>query len=67
MYSGIEVEQPYGKERIIVCDNSNYDLKETLEMMTISPERKIMLKTSDKTCEVITVSNIFNLLNLDSL
>jgi hypothetical protein len=57
------VELPYGKERILITDKSDFDFKELLEMMTVSPERKIIID-SETAKEIITISDIFNILNL---
>jgi hypothetical protein len=57
------VELPYGKERILITDKTDFDFKELLEMMTISPERKIIID-SETAKEIITISDIFNVLNL---
>ena len=49
LYEGIDEEKPLGKERISIIDleKSDYDLKTIFEMMSVSPERKIIVK--DKT------------------
>jgi hypothetical protein len=56
---------PYGKERIILCEDPNFDIKETFEKMAISPERKIFVKTKNGQWGIITLSDIFNILNID--
>ena len=60
LYEGIDEEKPLGKERISIIDleKSDYDLKTIFEMMSVSPERKIIVK--DKTdLGLITLSSIF--------
>lgn len=60
LYEGIDEEKPLGKERISIIDleKSDYDLKTIFEMMSISPERKIIVKDKND-LGLITLSSIF--------
>ena len=70
LYQDIDLELPLGKDRIILDKEGNFDLKEALEKMAISPERKILIKCGPDSPQchdgIITLSNIFNLLQLDN-
>ena len=58
LYEGVDNEIPYGKTRII---ESKYDrkLKEVFEEMSISPERKLIIKNDDNNIGVIALYDIF--------
>ena len=58
LYEGVDNEIPYGKTRII---ESKYDkkLKEVFEDMSISPERKLIIKNDDNNIGVIALYDIF--------
>ena len=64
MYHDIDDELPYGKERIIIFDNGNFKLKDVFENMSISPERKLLIRNEDTLYGIITLSDIFNIINL---
>ena len=58
LYEGVDNESPYGKTRII---ESKYDrkLKEVFEDMSISPERKLIIKNENNNIGVIALYDIF--------
>ena len=60
LYEGIDIEKPFGKERIhlLYLKNEDYILKNILEMMSTSPERKIIIVYNNE-LYLITLSNIF--------
>ena len=59
LYEGIDEERPLGKERISIIDINDFlDIKTLFEMMSISPERKIIVKENED-LGVITLSTIF--------
>ncbi len=67
LYEDIDVEKPYGIERLIVLDLEESDVKKTLEMMSVSPERKIIFKgkQSNKPIGILTISDIFKIININ--
>jgi hypothetical protein len=56
---------PLGKERVIICQLYEDNLKDIFEKMAISPEKKIIIKKGDHYCGIISISDIFNLLSID--
>jgi predicted transcriptional regulator len=65
LYHDVDDEYPLGKERIVICENSDFDLKETLELMAMSPERKIIIAPDNRPIGIITMSDIFKIINID--
>lgn len=63
LYEGIDDEKPLGKDRVIMFENDEFDFKEALEHMAISPERKILVKNSENELSgIISLSDIFKLI-----
>ena len=68
LYKGIDAEKPYGKERIILMElndeNKQYKLKELLEKLNASPEKKIILyennEGEDIKFSIISLKTLFN-------
>ena len=67
VYEDIEVERPYGKERIVITELEGTNLKTAMEMMTLSPERKIIFKNKncDRPIGILTLSDIFKIININ--
>ena len=59
LYEGIDDKKPYGIKRIVeVGDNT--DLKEVFEKMSVSPERKLIIKNDNATnIGVVALYDIF--------
>ena len=68
LYKDIGAEKPYGKERIILMElndeNKHYKLKELLEKLNASPEKKIILyennRNEDIKFSIISLKTLFN-------
>ena len=68
LYKDIGAEKPYGKERIILMElndeNKHYKLKELLEKLNASPEKKIILyennRSEDIKFSIISLKTLFN-------
>ena len=58
LYEGIDDEKPYGKKRIVELRDDT-DLKEVFEKMSISPERKLIIKNDNVTIGVVALYDIF--------
>ena len=58
LYEDVDNELPYGKKRIFELDDQ-LDLKEVFEKMSISPERKLIIKNGTK-FGIIALYDIFN-------
>lgn len=57
LYEGVDDEKPYGKKRIMeIKDDTN--LKQVFEEMSISPERKLIIK-NDNNIGVVALYDIF--------
>jgi hypothetical protein len=65
LYEGIDLDKPLGKDRIICCEENSICMKDIFEKMIICPERKIFIKTENSKLGIITLSDIFNVLNLE--
>ncbi len=67
LYEGIDVQSPYGIERLLVLYIEDSNLKTTLEMMSASPERKIIFKSkhSNTPIGILTISDIFKIINMN--
>lgn len=66
LYKGVDKEKPYGKEMVIILENIDIPIKQLFELMSISPERKIVVKGEDS-IGVITLSNIFEFIMENNL
>ena len=58
LYEGVDNEIPYGKKRIEELRDNTF-LKEVFEKMSISPERKLIIKNDDKTIGIVALYDIF--------
>ena len=58
LYEGVDDEKPYGKKRIIELKNDT-NLKQVFENMSISPERKLIVKDDNLNFGVIALYDIF--------
>lgn len=67
IYDGVDDEMPLGKDRLVVMDVDGTNLKTALEMMILSPERKIifMNKQFKTPIGIMTLSDIFKLININ--
>ena len=59
LYDGVDTEKPYGKKRIIES-NDDSNLKEVFEQMSISPERKLIIKNdNNNNIGIVALYDIF--------
>ena len=58
LYEGVDDEIPYGKTRIQEITDTII-LKEVFEKMSISPERKLIVKNEDKNFGIVALYDIF--------
>ena len=60
LYAGVDEERPLGLSRVCLIDieKEDIDMKALMEMMAVSPERKIIVK-KDTDISIITLSSIF--------
>ena len=58
LYEGVDDEIPYGKKRIAEL-NDDTDLKKVFEEMSISPERKLVIKKDNKNIGIVALYDIF--------
>lgn len=60
LYAGVDEERPLGLSRVCLVDitKEDVDMKALMEMMAVSPERKIIIK-KDNDISIITLSSIF--------
>ena len=58
LYEGVDDEIPYGKKRIVEL-NDNTNLKVVFENMSISPERKLIIRNDDTNIGVVALYDIF--------
>jgi predicted transcriptional regulator len=66
LYEGIDEDYPLGKERIVIVEDTEFDLKETFEKMAMSPERKILVVPNNGIpMGIITMSDLFKIINID--
>ena len=47
LYEGVDDEKPYGKKRIIELTSDDIDLKQVFEKLSVSPERKMIVKNAN--------------------
>ena len=57
LYEDVDIEIPYGKTRIVEVEESS-DLKHVFEQMSISPERKLIIRKNSK-IGVVALYDIF--------
>ena len=58
LYEGIDDEKPFGKKRIVELEEDT-DLKKVFENLSISPERKLIVKNNNNTIGVVALYDIF--------
>ena len=58
LYEGVDDEMPYGKKRIAEL-NDDTNLKKVFEEMSISPERKLVIKNDSKYIGIVALYDIF--------
>ena len=58
LYEGVDDELPYGKKRIVEL-NDDTNLKKVFEEMSISPERKLIIKNDNKNIGIVALYDIF--------
>jgi predicted transcriptional regulator len=58
LYEGVDDEIPYGKKRIAEL-NDDTNLKKVFEEMSISPERKLIIKNDNKNIGIVALYDIF--------
>ena len=58
LYEGVDDEIPYGKKRIAEL-NDDTNLKKVFEEMSISPERKLVIKNDNKNIGIVALYDIF--------
>jgi hypothetical protein len=67
LYEGVSNEIPLGKDRIFLCKNLNFNIKELFENMSLSPERKIFaIDTNNEFKGIITLSDLFKILIIEA-
>jgi hypothetical protein len=65
LHSDIDDEIPIGKERVILTQLNELNIKDIFEKMSISPERKIIFYDGENIQGLLTLSDLFNIINLD--
>jgi predicted transcriptional regulator len=58
LYEGVDNEIPYGKKRIEELVDNTF-LKEVFEKMSISPERKLIIRDEEKRIGIVALYDIF--------
>jgi hypothetical protein len=64
LYSDIDDELPFGKERLVLSQLNELNIKELFEKMSLSPERKIIFHNGENIHGILTLSDLFNIINL---
>lgn len=67
LYKDIDLTLPLGKERVVICQLGEENLKDIFEKMAISPEKKLVIKNGEHYCGIISISDIFNLLSIEEI
>lgn len=67
LYEGVSNEIPLGKDRLFMCKNLNFNIKEVFENMSLSPERKIFAVDENNEFKgIITLSDLFKILIIEA-
>ena len=64
LYSDVDDELPFGKERLVLSQLDDLNIKELFEKMSLSPERKIIFHNGENIQGILTLSDLFNIINL---